>query len=130
MRFGFLNYNMLNPPIFGDGAARRWPARRQPGPWYGNTYSVTAGGTYMVSPTFILDAYIGWTHLGTNVETPGLDKQAGLDLGIPGTNGPEHYQGGLPRFAVYSYDEIGTPGTILPYYRRDPSTNYVANANR
>ena len=25
---------------------------------------------------------------------------------------------------------IGTPGTILPYYRRDPSTNYVANANK
>ena len=51
-------------------------------------------------------------------------------LGIPGTNGKEHYQGGLPRFAVNSYDEIGTPGTILPYYRRDPSTNYVANANK
>src|SRR5256885_3488577 len=52
-----------------------------------------------------------------------------LALGIPGTNGPAHYQGGLPRFAVSSYDDIGTPGAFLPYYRSDPATNYVANFN-
>ena len=97
---------------------------------YGHTYSVTAAATYTVSPTFVIDSYVGWTLLGTNIESPGLDQQSGLALGIPGTNGKEHYQGGLPRFAVNSYDEIGTPGTILPYYRRDPSTNYVANANK
>src|SRR5215472_17114819 len=131
VRFGFLNFNMQNPPVFGDAVGTQVAAQGgNVGHGYGNTYSVTAAGTYTVSPTFVIDAYVGWTMLGTNIESPGLDKQSGLDLGIPGTNGKEHYQGGLPRFAVNSYDEIGTPGTILPYYRRDPSTNYVANANK
>jgi hypothetical protein len=129
-RFGFLNYNMLNPPIFGDlGGQQVSSSGGNPGHGYGNTFTVTAGGTYVLSPQFIIDAYVGWARLGTNVETPGLDKQAGVDLGIPGTNGPAHYQGGLPRFAVSSYDDIGTPGSYLPYYRADPATNYVANAN-
>src|SRR5438094_879154 len=98
-----------------------------PGHGWGNTYSVTGAVTYLFSPRFIMDAYVGWTTLGTNIETVGLNTQQGLALGIPGTNGPAHYQGGLPRFAVSSYDDIGMPGTVLPYYRQDPSTNYVTN---
>ena len=36
VRFGFLNYNMQNPPIFGDlGRAPGFQLRRQPGPWLG-----------------------------------------------------------------------------------------------
>jgi hypothetical protein len=57
-------------------------------------------GTYLVSPKFIIDAYWGWTRLSTNIDTPGLDEQRGQMLGIPGTNGPAKYQGGMPRFAV------------------------------
>ncbi|HZT32448.1 MAG TPA: TonB-dependent receptor [Bryobacteraceae bacterium] len=129
-RFGFLNYNMDNPPIFGAlGGNQVSSAGGNPGHGYGNTYSVTVAGTYLLRPTFIVDAYIGWARLGTNIETPGLDQKLGLALGIPGTNGPAHYQGGLPRFAVSGFDDIGTPGAYLPYYRQDPATNYVANFN-
>ena len=130
VRFGFLNYNMLNPPIFGDLVGQQVSSSGgNPGHGWGNTFSVTVAGTYLITPTLIFDAYVGWARLGTNVETPGLDRQAGLALGIPGTNGPAHYQGGLPRFAVSGYDDIGTPGSYLPYYRSDPATNYVANFN-
>jgi len=129
-RFGFLNYNMINPPIFGDlGGTQVASSGGNPGHGYGNTFTVTVGGTYLLAPRLILDAYVGWARLGTNVDTPGLDQQRGVALGIPGTNGPAHYQGGLPRFAVSSYDDIGTPGTVLPYYRSDPATNYVLNVN-
>jgi hypothetical protein len=131
VRFGFLNYNMQNPPIFGAASGTQVAsAGGNPGHGYGHTYSVTAAGTYTVSPTFIVDAYVGWTLLGSSVETPGLDQQSGLALGIPGTNGPAHYQGGLPRFSVSSYDDIGTTSEYLPYYRNDPSTNYVVNASK
>lgn len=130
VRFGFLNYNMQNPPIFGDlGGVQVASSGGNPGHGYGNTFTVTAGGTYVLTPQLILDAYVGWARLGTNVETPGLNQQSGLALGIPGTNGPAHYQGGLPRFTVNNYDDIGTPSEYLPYYRSDPATNYVANAN-
>jgi hypothetical protein len=129
-RFGFLRYNMQNPPAFGDlGGPNISSSGGNPGHGWGNTYSFTIAGTYLASPRFIIDAYWGWTQLGTNVETPGIDKQLGLALGIPGTNGPAKYQGGLPRFAVSNYDDIGTPGAYLPYYRHDPSSNYVVNFN-
>ncbi len=130
VRFGFLHYNMQNPPRFGDLVGDQVASSGgNPGHGWGNTYSVTVAGTYLLGPRFIVDAYIGWARLGTNIETPGLDQQAGLALGIPGTNGPAHYQGGLPRFAVSNYDDIGTPGAYLPYYRADPATNYVGNFN-
>ncbi len=128
VRFGFLNYNMQNNPIFGDlGGPQVAAAGGNPGHGYGNTFTVTFAGTYVLNPRLILDAYVGWARMGTNIDTPGLDQKAGLALGIPGTNGPAKYQGGLPRFAVSSYDDIGTPGSYLPYYRSDPATNYVAN---
>ncbi len=131
VRFGFLNYNMENPPIFGTlGGTQVSSAGGNPGHGYGNTYSVTAAANYTISPSFIVDAYVGWTLLGSSVETPGLDQQSGLALGIPGTNGPAHYQGGYPEFGINSYDDIGTTSEYLPYFRKDPSTNYVVNANK
>lgn len=130
VRFGFLNYNMQNNPVFGNlGGPQVASAGGNPGHGYGNTYTITFAGTYVIGPKLILDAYVGWARMGTNIDTPGLDQKAGLALGIPGTNGPAKYQGGLPRFAVSSYDDIGTPGSYLPYYRSDPATNYVANLN-
>jgi len=130
VRFGFLNYNMQNNPIFGDlGGPQVASAGGNPGHGYGNTFTTTFAGTYVLNPRMIVDAYVGWARLGTNIDTPGLDQKRGLDLGIPGTNGPARYQGGLPRFAISSYDDIGTPGSYLPYHRSDPATNYVANLN-
>ena len=129
-RFGFLRYNMSNPPIFGDlGGQQVSSSGGNPGHGYGDTYTFTIAGTYAASPHFIVDAYWGWARLSTNIDTPGLDEKRGLALGIPGTNGPAKYQGGMPRFAVNSYDDIGTPGAYLPYYRHDPATNYVVNFN-
>ena len=130
VRFGFLNYNMQNNPIFGDlGGSQVSSAGGNPGHGYGNTYTVTFAGSYIISPKLVFDAYVGWASMGTNIDTPGLDEKRGLALGIPGVNGPAKYQGGLPRFAVSSYDDIGTPGAFLPYYRHDPAINYVANFN-
>jgi hypothetical protein len=129
-RFGFLNYSMDNPQVFGEmGGPETSSAGGNPGHGTGNTYTVTVAGTYLIHPSFIVDAYFGWTTLGTDIDTPGVDKQLGLEAGIPGTNGPGRYQGGWPRFSVDNYTDLGTPGAYLPYYRRDPSRNYVANLN-
>ncbi len=131
VRFGMLHFNMENPPEFGDlGGTNISSSGGNPGHGWGNTYSLTFAGTYLISPRFILDAYVGWARLGTNIEIPGLNSQQGLALGIPGTNGSAHYQGGYPRFGVSNYDDIGTPSEYLPYYRSDPATNYVVNLDR
>jgi len=127
-RFGFLNYNMLNPPAFGEmGGPEISSAGGNPGHGWGNTYTVTVAGTYLFTQRFIVDAYYGWTSLGTSVDTPGVEEQQGLKLGIAGTNGPARYEGGWPKFGVNNFTDLGTPGAYLPYYRTDPSRNYVAN---
>ncbi|MEK7408947.1 MAG: TonB-dependent receptor [Acidobacteriota bacterium] len=129
-RLGFLRYNMSNPPAFGEtGGPETSSAGGNPGTGWGDTYTVTVAGTYLITQRFIVDAYFGWTSLGTNIDTPGVEEQQGLKLGIPGTNGPARYQGGWPKFSVSNYDDLGTPGAYLPYYRTDPSKNYVANFN-
>ncbi len=129
-RLGFLRYNMSNPPVFGEmGGSETSSAGGNPGHGWGDTYTVTVAGNYLVTQRFIVDAYFGWTSLGTNVDTPGVEEQQGLKLGIPGTNGPAKYQGGWPKFSVSNYSDLGTPGAYLPYYRTDPSKNYVANFN-
>ncbi len=129
-RFGFLRYNMLNPQAFGEmGGEEISSAGGNPGHGWGDTYTTTIAGTYMLTPTLILDAHSGWTSLRTNVDTPGIEEQKGLKLGIPGTNGPKKYEGGWPRFGVTNYTDLGTPGALYPYYRVDPSRQYVTNVN-
>ncbi|MEK7753364.1 MAG: TonB-dependent receptor, partial [Acidobacteriota bacterium] len=129
-RLGFLRYNMDNPPVFGEmGGSETSSAGGNPGHGWGDTYTIVVAGNYMLTNRFIVDAYFGWTTLGTNVDTPGVEEQQGLKLGIPGTNGPARYQGGWPKFSVSNYSDLGTPGAYLPYYRSDPSKNYVTNFN-
>jgi hypothetical protein len=130
-RFGFLHFNMEDPQAFGPlGGPQISTAGGNPGHGYGETYSLTIGGTYTFSKTFIVDAYFGWLRTDTQLETPRMNEQLGLNyLGIPGTNGPKGYQGGWPQFSVNGYTDLGTPGNNYPYYRYDRSWSYVANFN-
>ena len=55
------------------------------------------GQTYTVSPTFLIDGTFGWTRFGQNVTPPDLGTNFGSDvLGIPGTNGPDPRESGMP----------------------------------
>ena len=84
----------------------------------------------MVLPHLIVDGNFGFVRLKTNSEHPSIARNVGLDeLGIPGTNGDQSFQGGWPRFSVTSYDDIGTTENFMPYYRNDDNFQYVANAS-
>jgi hypothetical protein len=42
-----------------------------------------------------------WVRMNTGVAQTDLNENKGLDwLGIPGTNGPRFFEGGMPRFGV------------------------------
>jgi hypothetical protein len=130
-RFSINHYDMDNPQMFGAvGGPEISGAGGNPGVANGNTFSYTAGTTYIFNPNFILDAYVGWTRMDTSVEQGRLDERLGLDfLGIPGTNGTRRFEGGWPQFNVDSYTSLGVPNAFQPYYRRDPQVSYVANFN-
>lgn len=130
-RYSILKYTMSNPGIFGElvgpgvsGAAGNT------GDAHGTTHSATIATTYVIRPNLILDANFGYTLYGTAVEQPGLDSNIGLDLlKIPGTNGKRRFEGGWPRFTFSTFATLGVPDSFMPYERRDPQTQYVANLN-
>jgi hypothetical protein len=129
-RFSLLDYRFFGPPAFGDFGGPPIKGGNE-GNGSGNTYSVTLAGTYVLSPTFIVDANFGYTRMDTGVEQPGLGRNLGLEvLGIPGTNGTRRFESGWPRFVISNYTTVGTANnTFMPYFRRDPQYQYVANAN-
>ncbi len=128
-RFSILNYDMVNPEMFGAvGGPEISGAGGNPGLGFGKTYSLTVAGNYVVTPHLIADAYFGWTRMDTNVEQSRLDEKLGLDfLGIPGTNGTRRFEGGWPRFVVDGFTNLGINNDFMPYYRKDPQYQYVAN---
>ena len=133
-RFSFLNYSDLTPTVFGDALlGRPIGGSSNPGHGSGQTYSATVGGSYLVSPTFIIDAYFGFTRQGTSSEAPGIGTNIGAStLGIPGTNGSRKFESGWPEFDFNGTSDFATLGinnNFMPYYRHDPQYQYVLNLN-
>ena len=76
----------------------------------------------------LLDANFGYTRQKLGAEGPDLGTNFGLDvLHIPGTNGPDRMQGGMPSFQVTGWANMGNPNTGNPFQFDDKQ--YVANVN-
>jgi len=130
IRFSMLDYRMLNGQVFGNlGGNRLHPTNSNPGRGFGNTYSGTVSATYVAKPNFVVDAYFGYTFVDTNVEQDNLDVNVGGDLGIPGLASDRRIDGGMPRFRIDGFEQIGISNNFMPYFRSDPQWQYVANAN-
>lgn len=130
-RFSFLTYKQLNPGALGllDGIGTA-PQGGNTGVGSGQTYGVTVAGVYTVSPSFIIDANVGYTKQGTSSEQGFLDQQIGLDvLKIPGTNGARDFENGWPRFRIEGFATLGVQDSFMPYTRNDPQWQYVTNFN-
>ncbi len=109
-RLGWLDYNILNPPAFGDNGPG--VASGRAGHGFGSVFSGTISANYVVRPNLIIDTLFSATQIGTNSEVPKLDQNLGLAFGIPGTNGPTRAYGGYPQISVSNYTEIGTSGCV------------------
>jgi hypothetical protein len=88
------------------------------------------GHTYTVSPTFLIDGTFGGTRIGQDVEPPDLGYNFGLVvLGIPGTNGPDPRESGMPPMYMSGYSALGNPEGWNPLYRNDQSYTFNTNAS-
>jgi len=133
-RFSILDFFTFNQPTFGSplqGAPIQNQPTGNPGTGQGNTYVFSVGGVYTFTPNFIVDGHFGFVRMNTGVEQPDIDKKTSDILGIPvpGTNGPNRYEGGLSRFSVGGYETYGQTENYMPYFRNDDQYQYVANAN-
>ena len=87
------------------------------------------GQTYIVSPTLVIDGTFGWTRFGQDVEPPDLGTNFGSDvLGIPGTNGPDPRESGMPPMYISGFSALGNPEGWNPLYRNDQSYTFNTNA--
>ena len=87
------------------------------------------GQTYTVSPTFVIDGTFGWTRFGQDVEPPDLGTNFGSEvLGIPGTNGPDPRESGMPPIFISGFSDLGNPEGWNPLYRNDQSYTFNTNA--
>ncbi|MDX2268143.1 MAG: carboxypeptidase-like regulatory domain-containing protein [Bryobacter sp.] len=128
-RLSWLDFNLTAPTAFGDIGGSPI-AFGNPGQGFGATWSGTLATTYTFKPTFIVDAYYGYTLMDTNIEQPGLGPNRGRDeLNIPGTNGTRFFESGFPGFGINGFDAFGSTENYMPYYRTDPQSQYVVNAN-
>jgi len=138
-RFGWLTYNVDNPPSFGKlvGPSVSSTAGKL-GPGFGDVYTMSVSATYVASPTFVFDTYYAWTSVNFNSEPPRLDEKLGLDyLGIPGTNGPSRLYGGWPQFGfggnlATNWAPLGNPGSGSdggPVFDANRQKQYTANAS-
>ncbi len=99
----------------------------------GDTLVQTAGigHTYTVAPNFLIDGTLGWTRFGQTVKSPDLGVNFGRDtLGIPGTNGPDPLESGMPAFSIGSdYSTLGNTEGWNPLARNDQSYTFNTNAS-
>src|SRR5262249_37248211 len=87
------------------------------------------GQTYTVSPNFLIDGTLGWTRFGQNVQTPDLGTNFGSEvLGIPGTNGTDRRESGMPAFFISDYTALGNQESLNPLFPNDQSYTFNTNA--
>jgi Carboxypeptidase regulatory-like domain len=83
---------------------------------------VTGGIVHIFTPTLILDATVAYSHDPLTLIGHDYGKHLGLEfLGIPGTNGTDIRQSGMPRFEVTGYAPFGQ---VDPWSPKFVDNNY------
>jgi hypothetical protein len=90
------------------------------------TWVATLGQTFTPSPSFVIDTTFGYSLLDQWGYGPDYGTNYGLDLGVPGTNGPDIRQSGMPVWGN-GMSAQGSTDSWNPYTRFDPT--YTAAAN-
>jgi hypothetical protein len=95
-----------------------------------NAYVVTVGNTWSLSPTMILDGNFGMNWQDQTAEGSDFGTDYGTDdFGIPGTNGPDPRQSGMPAFNV-GLSTVGNAATWHPLERHEKSYTITSNLTK
>ena len=129
-KYGAMNASVLCKQSLGAAGG---PGLCDGGHGLGHTLDqiATIGHSWVISPTFLIDGTLGWTRRGQDVRGADYGKNTGLEtLGIPGTNGPDIRQSGMPPFSATGYTTLGNPDAWNPVFRNDQSYTFTTNLNR
>ena len=129
-RYSQLDFWQDNKTVFGEQLQGPPSACGNRGVGWVGTYNFSTGANFTLSPTMVMDGHFGWVRMDSNVAQTDVGENKGLDwLGIPGTNGPNSWEGGMPEFDLDGYSDFGTTEAYMPYYRSDDQYQMVANVN-
>jgi hypothetical protein len=128
----FARYSGMPSSIFDPsplGAAGGGPLDGgQPGNAPGLTQLASVGGNYSFTPNLVLDGNVGFQRYDLVANPPNAGQNIGLNqLGIPGTNGPNPLQGGIPFFSISGFSSLGDTVSSNPFVFRDNAFLYAAN---
>jgi hypothetical protein len=118
-RYSISPSNIFDPQVFGPAGGPTVDGG-QPGNGSGLIQTVSIGGTYTITPTVLLDGNSAFTRLNLQGKNTDINSNFGLDtLGIPGTNGPNIWYGGIPDFNISDYTAMGNTNSSNPFWFRD-----------
>ncbi|MBI2687825.1 MAG: TonB-dependent receptor [Acidobacteria bacterium] len=127
----FVKYSMLTAlsgGVFGLGKAGGSGLGGDPGLGDTHQYLATVGTNYAITPTMLLDATWGMTRMDQTAQGQDFGTNFGTDVfGIPGTNGPDPRQSGLPVFNVGGLSTWGQTATWMPLERHERSYTFTTN---
>ena len=96
-----------------------------------HSYVGTVGHTWTLGSGFIVDGNFSVTHRTHQTQGPDFGKNIGLEvLGIPGTNGPDPRQSGIPQFNITGYTGLGNQNNWSPVQREERSYTFTQNATK
>jgi len=127
----FVKYSMLTALSggrFGLGAAGGGGIAGDPGLGDTKQYLATIGTNYTITPTMLLDATWGMTRMDQTAQGDDFGTNFGSQVfGIPGTNGSDPRQSGLPVFSFTGLSSWGQTATWMPLERAERSYTFTTN---
>jgi len=125
-RYSISPHEIVDPPALADAGGDALNGG-QLGFAPGRTQVAGGGVTYTLRNNLLVDANFGFTRQRLGAEFD-LENNWGLDLlHIPGTNGPDRLQGGMPSFQISGWANLGNPNTGNPF--RFADHQYVGSTN-
>jgi hypothetical protein len=95
------------------------------------TWVATIGQTFTPGPTLVIDSTVGYSLLDQWGHGPDFGTNYGLELGVPGTNGPDIRQSGMPMWGNgMSFQGSTNNDSWNPYTRFDPTFTAAANVTK
>ncbi|MEK7407353.1 MAG: carboxypeptidase regulatory-like domain-containing protein [Acidobacteriota bacterium] len=124
-------YSAMGSDVIGEpsldkagGPGFPWGAGR--GDILGQLATLAANHTF--SPNFVMDANLGFARMAVEILGNDIGQNFGLEvLGIPGANGPDPRQGGIPHFSVSGYTPLGQVDSWMPKILYDNTWTYSMN---
>jgi Carboxypeptidase regulatory-like domain/TonB dependent receptor len=126
-RYSISPTNIFEPQILGEAGGDALNGG-QNGTAAGRVQVIGGGVTYTFRSNLLMDVNVGYTRQRLGAENVDIESNFGLDvLRIPGTNGPDRLQGGIPSFQISNWANLGNANTGNPFLFRD--NQYVTTIN-